>query len=95
MSEELLQQMMGKLSSIETRIDSIESTMVTKDDIAELHTKFDNMASEFTRMITKLNSNYEQIAFNSRLAITIKGLTTSVNENTTDIKLLKKLVSSF
>jgi hypothetical protein len=138
LSEEILYQMMDKLSSIETRIDGIDrridnmesnmatkddianmatkddianmatkddianmatkddiANMATKDDIAELHSKFDMMSSDLRRMETKLDATFEQVAHLTEFETTVKQLAVTVEENTTDIKLLKKLVSIF
>jgi len=69
--------------------------MATKDDIAELHSKIDFMASDFARMETKLDATFEQVAMNTEFEATVRELAVCVEENTTDIKLLKKLVSNF
>jgi len=98
---------MDKLNTIESRIDSMAgemanmatkddiANMATKDDIAELHSKIDFMASDFTRMETKLDATFEQVAMNTEFEATVRELAVCVEENTTDIKLLKKLVSNF
>jgi uncharacterized protein YoxC len=102
LSEEILYQMMDKLSSIETRIDGIdrridnmESNMATKDDIAHLHSKFDIMSSDLRRMGSELDASFVKVAHLSEIETAVKQLSVKVKENTADIKLLKKLVSSF
>lgn len=54
MSEKLLLQLIDKLSTIQTRINSMSANMATKDDIAALSAKFDIMTSDFARMEKKL-----------------------------------------
>ncbi len=129
MSEELLIQVIERLSAIENRIDSMSTNMATKDDIsnmatkddisnmatkddisnmatkddimatrddfAKLDAKFDVLTSDFARLEKKLDATFEQVAHNTEFEATVMELAATVFENTTDIKLLKKLVANY
>ncbi len=76
------------------------ANMATKDDLAAtnnelkmLSRKIDEMAQDIARIDSRLTSTNEQVVRNTEALTAFLEIAATVNEHSTDIKLLKKLAA--
>lgn len=63
MNEEILNQILGKLDSLDTRMDSFETRVTERMD--SLEAKVDSLDTKVDRIENKLDNTFEQVAKNT------------------------------
>jgi len=91
MSTELLHKILDKLSAVEIRMEARFESMDAR--LESMDARLESMDARLNRIEQKLDATFEQTVHNTELLSTFSQLAATVEDNTTDIKLLKKLIA--